>query len=139
MTADQNFTYGPGFGHRLHSPIAWLRGLSWARRARREIGAELDWMSCADYKELGFDCTMQAEDHRHNVAGLRGNEADFGSSVEDGAVTGTIAGDSLWLGRTGSGPLPLRRRVHGWYWAAGGRHLYNARITLRDALRRTAR
>ncbi|MFE4263319.1 hypothetical protein [Streptomyces sp. NPDC056883] len=41
----------------------------------------------------------------------------------------------LWLGRYSNGPLPLRRRILGWYWAGGGRHLHNARITLRDALR----
>ncbi|MEV6680726.1 hypothetical protein AB0N09_28250 [Streptomyces erythrochromogenes] len=46
-------------------------------------------------------------------------------------------GAGLWLGRTTAGPLPLRRRARGWYWAAGGRHLHNLRITVRDLFRRT--
>ncbi|MEU3904209.1 hypothetical protein AB0F20_10355 [Streptomyces goshikiensis] len=52
------------------------------------------------------------------------------------AKTHPTYGPALWLGRTTPSPHPLRRRALGWYWAAGGRHLHNARITLRDALTR---
>ncbi|MBT1189807.1 hypothetical protein HET69_38975 [Streptomyces sp. CJ_13] len=44
-------------------------------------------------------------------------------------------GGGLWLGRTSTAPLPLRRRLLGLYWAAGGRLLYNAGISVRDVAR----
>ncbi|MFE3629394.1 hypothetical protein [Streptomyces goshikiensis] len=44
-------------------------------------------------------------------------------------------GGGLWLGRTTNAPLPLRRRLLGLYWAAGGRLLYNARISIRGVAR----
>ncbi|MFI5987648.1 hypothetical protein ACIBEA_43170 [Streptomyces sp. NPDC051555] len=44
-------------------------------------------------------------------------------------------GGGLWLGRTTSAPLPLRRRLLGLYWSVGGRLLYNATISIRDVAR----